>query len=142
MDARFRGHDRITQVRLDKGELMQLQLNDLKKGQKAQIEHINESNLNGHSLLPCGELERRLLEMGFSEGLPVTLMHEGPFGKDPIVVMLDEPFSNLDPDMRSRMRYEVQQILRRIGTTAVLVTHDHEEAFAMADQIAVLNGGG
>ncbi|HLB02523.1 MAG TPA: ABC transporter ATP-binding protein [Nitrospiria bacterium] len=60
---------------------------------------------------------------------------------NPIVVMLDEPFSNLDPDMRSRMRYEVQQILKRIGTTAVLVTHDHEEAFAMADQIAVLNGG-
>ncbi len=60
---------------------------------------------------------------------------------NPIVVLLDEPFSNLDPDMRSRMRYEVQQILKRIGTTAILVTHDHEEAFAMADHIAVLNAG-
>jgi iron(III) transport system ATP-binding protein len=60
---------------------------------------------------------------------------------NPIVVLLDEPFSNLDPDMRSRMREEVLQILKRVGITAVLVTHDHEEAFAMADKIGVLNSG-
>jgi iron(III) transport system ATP-binding protein len=59
----------------------------------------------------------------------------------PIVVLLDEPFSNLDPEMRSRMRSEVHQILKRVGMTAVLVTHDHEEAFAMADKIGVLNSG-
>ena len=60
---------------------------------------------------------------------------------NPIVVLLDEPFSNLDPDMRSRMREEVHQILKKVRTTAVLVTHDHEEAFSMADNIAVLNLG-
>ncbi|HEX9758477.1 MAG TPA: ABC transporter ATP-binding protein [Nitrospiria bacterium] len=60
---------------------------------------------------------------------------------NPILVLLDEPFSNLDPDMRSRMREEVDQILTRMGMTAVLVTHDHEEAFAMADKVAVLNQG-
>ena len=60
---------------------------------------------------------------------------------DPIVIMLDEPFSHLDPDMRAHMRGEVLAILRRTGTTAILVTHDHEEAFAMADRVAVLNGG-
>ncbi len=59
----------------------------------------------------------------------------------PVVLLLDEPFSNLDPDMRGQMREEVQEILRRTGITAVLVTHDHDEAFAMADRIAVLNGG-
>lgn len=59
----------------------------------------------------------------------------------PIVILLDEPFSNLDPDMRGQMREEVQEILRRTGTTAVVVTHDHDEAFAMADRVAVLNGG-
>ena len=59
----------------------------------------------------------------------------------PIVILLDEPFSNLDPDMRGQMREEVEEILRLTGTTAVLVTHDHDEAFAMADRIAVLNGG-
>jgi iron(III) transport system ATP-binding protein len=60
---------------------------------------------------------------------------------NPVVLLLDEPFSNLDPDMRGQMREEVQEILRRTGTTAILVTHDHDEAFAMADRIAVLNGG-
>ena len=64
------------------------QLNLLKKGQKAQIIEISELNLNEQSPLPEGELERRLLEMGFSEGSEVTLVHEGPFGKDPIVVLL------------------------------------------------------
>jgi iron(III) transport system ATP-binding protein len=59
----------------------------------------------------------------------------------PIVILLDEPFSNLDPDMRGQMREEVQEILQRTGTTAVLVTHDHDEAFAIADCIAVLNAG-
>lgn len=59
----------------------------------------------------------------------------------PIVVLLDEPFSNLDPDMRSRMRAEVDAILQQSGATTVLVTHDHEEAFAMADRVAVLNRG-
>ncbi len=60
---------------------------------------------------------------------------------NPIVLMLDEPFSNLDPDMRTQMRLEVAAILRRTGSTAILVTHDHEEAFAMADKVAVLNAG-
>jgi iron(III) transport system ATP-binding protein len=59
----------------------------------------------------------------------------------PIVVLLDEPFSNLDPDMRARMRTEVDAILQQSGATTVLVTHDHEEAFAMADRVAVLNRG-
>ena len=59
----------------------------------------------------------------------------------PVVILLDEPFSNLDPDMRGQMREEVQEILQHSGTTAVLVTHDHDEAFAMADQVAVLNAG-
>lgn len=60
---------------------------------------------------------------------------------NPIILLLDEPFSNLDPDMRSRMREEVSAILKRIGITAILVTHDHDEAFAMADKVAVLNAG-
>jgi iron(III) transport system ATP-binding protein len=59
----------------------------------------------------------------------------------PVVILLDEPFSNLDPDMRGQMREEVQEILQRSGTTAVLVTHDHDEAFAIADRVAVLNAG-
>jgi iron(III) transport system ATP-binding protein len=61
--------------------------------------------------------------------------------QNPVVLLLDEPFSNLDPDMAGRMRQELHTLLRRMNTTAILVTHDHDEAFAMADRIAVLNHG-
>jgi iron(III) transport system ATP-binding protein len=59
----------------------------------------------------------------------------------PVLLMLDEPFSNLDPDMAGRMRQELHDLLLRTKTTTILVTHDHDEAFAMADRIAVLNQG-
>ena len=61
--------------------------------------------------------------------------------QNPVVLLLDEPFSNLDPDMAGRMRQELHDLLRRTKTTTILVTHDHNEAFAMADRIAVLNQG-
>lgn len=61
--------------------------------------------------------------------------------QNPVLLLLDEPFSNLDPDMAGRMRQELHDLLRRTSTTTILVTHDHDEAFAMADRIAVLNQG-
>jgi iron(III) transport system ATP-binding protein len=59
----------------------------------------------------------------------------------PAAVLLDEPFSNIDATMRTDMRREVETILRESGITAILVTHDREEAFAMADRIAVMRDG-
>ncbi len=59
----------------------------------------------------------------------------------PVLLLLDEPFSNLDPDTTQRMRMELLHLLKTTRTTALLVTHDHEEAFAMADHVAVLNNG-
>jgi len=59
----------------------------------------------------------------------------------PIMLLLDEPFSNLDPEMTIKMRKELYRVLRQTQTTAILVTHDHEEAFAMADQVAVMQDG-
>jgi iron(III) transport system ATP-binding protein len=59
----------------------------------------------------------------------------------PQVVLLDEPFSNLDADMRAQMRTEVHQILRQASSTAIFVTHDQEEAFMIADRVGVLNQG-
>jgi iron(III) transport system ATP-binding protein len=59
----------------------------------------------------------------------------------PSVVLLDEPFSNLDADLRAQMRDEVEKILRSTATTAVFVTHDQEEAFTIADLVGVLNAG-
>ena len=59
----------------------------------------------------------------------------------PVVVLLDEPFSNLDAAMRGQMRREVQAILRQEGATAILVTHDQQEALSFADRVAVMNRG-
>jgi iron(III) transport system ATP-binding protein len=59
----------------------------------------------------------------------------------PKLLLLDEPFSNLDVDLRERLSLEVRDILKRFGATAILVTHDQHEAFAMADEIGVMNDG-
>ena len=59
----------------------------------------------------------------------------------PVLLLLDEPFSNLDPDMTYRMRKELLRLLKATHTTAILVTHDHEEALGMADAVAVLRHG-
>ncbi|MFC5509548.1 ABC transporter ATP-binding protein [Massilia jejuensis] len=62
-------------------------------------------------------------------------------GPRPRLLLLDEPFSSLDVDLRERLAAEVGAILRAEGTTAVLVTHDQHEAFAMADQVGVMHQG-
>ncbi len=59
----------------------------------------------------------------------------------PAVVLLDEPFSNLDAALRRAMRAEVRAILRAAQATAVFVTHDQEEALSLADQVAVMQAG-
>jgi len=60
---------------------------------------------------------------------------------EPKVVLLDEPFSNLDAFLRARVREEIKQILKCAGTTAIFVTHDQQEALALADRLVVLNKG-
>jgi iron(III) transport system ATP-binding protein len=59
----------------------------------------------------------------------------------PDLVLLDEPFSNLDVEMRERLSLEVREIFKTIGVTAVLVTHDQHEAFSIGDQIGVMHQG-
>lgn len=59
----------------------------------------------------------------------------------PVVLLMDEPFSNLDADRRAQMRYEVRQIIKQSGITCIFVTHDQEEALFMGDRLAVLNRG-
>ena len=59
----------------------------------------------------------------------------------PAVVLLDEPFASLDAALRAAVRTEVATILREVGGTAVMVTHDQEEALSMADLLAVMHGG-
>jgi len=59
----------------------------------------------------------------------------------PELLLLDEPFSNLDVDLRERLSLEVREIIKASGATAVLVTHDQQEAFAMADEVGILHEG-
>jgi iron(III) transport system ATP-binding protein len=59
----------------------------------------------------------------------------------PKVLLFDEPLSNLDAQLRVRMRSEIRAVQRRLGITSVYVTHDQEEAFSIADQVAVMNQG-
>ncbi len=59
----------------------------------------------------------------------------------PRLLLLDEPFSNLDVELREKLSLEVRDILKHEGITALLVTHDQHEAFAIADQVGVMNDG-
>ncbi|MCH1927185.1 ABC transporter ATP-binding protein, partial [Shewanella sp. C31] len=59
----------------------------------------------------------------------------------PKLVLLDEPFSSLDASLRATTREEVRKILKEAGTTAILVTHDQEEALSFADRLGVMRGG-
>ena len=59
----------------------------------------------------------------------------------PAVLLLDEPFSSMDADLREQLAREVRNILKQENSTAILVTHDQHEAFAMADRICVLHEG-
>jgi ABC-type Fe3+/spermidine/putrescine transport system ATPase subunit len=64
-----------------------------------------------------------------------ALVHE------PRVVLLDEPLSNLDANLRERMRTELQLLQARLGFTAIFVTHDQQEALSLSDHIVVMNKG-
>jgi putative spermidine/putrescine transport system ATP-binding protein len=60
---------------------------------------------------------------------------------EPRVLLLDEPLSNLDAKIRQRLRVEVRRLQRRVGTTTIYVTHDQEEALAIADRVVLMNRG-
>jgi ABC-type Fe3+/spermidine/putrescine transport system ATPase subunit len=60
---------------------------------------------------------------------------------EPDLLLLDEPFSNLDAKLRNQMRIEVRLLQRRLGITILFVTHDQIEALTLSDRIAVMNAG-
>jgi iron(III) transport system ATP-binding protein len=61
--------------------------------------------------------------------------------RNPKVLLLDEPLSNLDAKLREKMRFEIKSLVRRMGITAVYVTHDQAEAMVISDRIAVMDAG-
>jgi iron(III) transport system ATP-binding protein len=96
---------------------------------------------------------REMLEIVGLSGLEARMPHELSGGQQlrvalaralaprPAVLLLDEPFSNLDAELRATMRAQVREILKRVGTTALFVTHDQEEALCIGDRVAVMHAG-
>jgi thiamine transport system ATP-binding protein len=86
---------------------------------------------------------------GYADRLPRTLSGgerqrvalARSLAADPRLLLLDEPLSALDAALRTRLAGDLRQILRDSGTTALLVTHDQEEAFTVADRLAVMRAG-
>ncbi len=117
---------------------------------------VRENIAFGLHRAPQAEGVARVAELSALVGLTATLdkyPHEISGGQQqrvalaralaprPALLLLDEPFSNLDVDLRERLSAEVREIIKASGATAVLVTHDQQEAFAMADEIGVLHDG-
>ena len=122
--------------------------------------HMSVAQNMGYGLklrrVPRDEISRRvtgLLEMlglpGY-EGRSVTELSGGQrqrvalgraLAVEPQILLLDEPLSNLDARIRLQMRHEIRSIQRQLGVTAILVTHDREEAMVMADQVVILDQG-
>ena len=84
-----------------------------------------------------GELEKYPHEISGGQQQRVALARA--LAPRPELLLLDEPFSNLDVHLRERLSLEVREIIKASGATAILVTHDQQEAFAMADEIGVLH---
>jgi len=106
--------------------------------------------------LPAAERRRRVAEVLALVDLPGSerrFPHELSGGQQqrvalaramapqPQLLLLDEPFSNLDVDLRERLAHELRSILKAAGATALFVTHDQLEAFAIGDQIGVMHEG-
>lgn len=96
-----------------------------------------------------GELLELVGLMGYDDRLPATLSGgerqrvalARALAVEPRLLLLDEPLSALDAGLRGRLAYDLRRILTEAGTTALLVTHDQEEAFAVADRMAVMRSG-
>jgi spermidine/putrescine transport system ATP-binding protein len=86
-----------------------------------------------------GKEERRPSEISGGERQRVALARSLVLAPD--VLLLDEPLSALDPNLRKQVRAELKQIQRRVGITFLFVTHDQEEALAMSDRLAVMHAG-
>ena len=91
-------------------------------------------------LLGLGGLEQRYPHE-LSGGQRQRLAVARALAPGPAVVLMDEPFSNLDVEVRMRLRSELPGVLQQCGTSGLLVTHDPEEALAICDRVAVLRDG-
>ncbi|TVR81352.1 MAG: ABC transporter ATP-binding protein [Chitinophagaceae bacterium] len=87
----------------------------------------------------CGYEKRYPHELSGGQQQRVSLARA--LATNPSLILLDEPFSNLDTPLRIKMREEIQKIIKQTGTTAILVTHDNQDALAISDRVAILKNG-
>lgn len=92
------------------------------------------------SLVDLSGFERRRISQ-LSGGQQQRVALARALAPEPRVLLLDEPLSNLDPALRERTRREIRELIRRVGITTVLVTHEQDEAFDLGDRVAVLRTG-
>jgi iron(III) transport system ATP-binding protein len=92
------------------------------------------------AMVGLGGLERRYPHE-LSGGQQQRVAVARALAPSPELVLLDEPWSNVDPFLRDSLRAEVSEIIRPLGVTVLLVTHDREEAFSLADRIALMREG-
>lgn len=84
-------------------------------------------------------LMRQIDEISGGEKQRVALARA--LAKEPKLLLLDEPLSALDPQLRERLQMEIRRIQRKVGTTTIYVTHSQDEAFAISDRVAILQEG-
>jgi thiamine transport system ATP-binding protein len=87
----------------------------------------------------AGYEHRRVTELSGGEQQRVALARA--LAPAPRLLMLDEPLGSLDRALRERLMVELRELLTRLGLTSLYVTHDHDEAFALADQVVVMHNG-
>jgi thiamine transport system ATP-binding protein len=119
------------------------------------FEHLDVARNVGYALRGP-DRQRRIAELlelvgleGYADRAPATLSGgerqrvalARSLAASPRLLLLDEPLSALDAGLRERLAGDLRDILVRAGTTALLVTHDHEEAFTVADRLAVMRQG-
>jgi iron(III) transport system ATP-binding protein len=103
-------------------------------------EEVRQKVSRALELVGLGGLEKRMATE-LSGGQQQRLSLARAIVREPKVLLLDEPLSNLDAKLRERMRGELTLIQRRLGVTTLFVTHDQIEALSMSDQVAVMNDG-
>lgn len=121
----------------------------------AVFPHLSAAANVGFGLARAGRARRvtEMLDLVGLAGLGSRMPHELSGGQlqrvalaralapEPALVLLDEPFAALDTALRASVRAQVRDAIRAVGATAVLVTHDQEEALSVADEVAILAGG-
>jgi len=109
----------------------------LRNKSEKEKQHTTDKMLEVVGLTGYGE--RYIHELSGGQQQRVALARA--LAPEPELILLDEPFSNLDIEMRERLSRDVRDILKSRGATGVLVTHDQHEAFSFGDMIAVMNNG-